>query len=366
MKKYFEELTDVRRKNQIDYSLHEILIMTIWAMICDIHHWEEIADFAKTNVDWFRKHAGLTLETGVPSHDTFQRVFQIMNPEELEQCFMNWTNSLATKNEGDLVSLDGKTICGSRDAKTKALHLVSAWSNANQMTLGQIKVDEKSNEIKALPELLKLLDLEGCIVTIDAMGTQKEIAKLIAPKNDYVLALKGNHGNLHEDVSFYMQQETIADKLKQVDANGSRIEIREYFLETDIDWLDAREQWLGMQSIGMVRSTVTKGEKTTIEDRYFISTLTDVKDFAGAVRGHWGIENSLHWRLDVIFKEDASRTRVGHSGHNLAVIRKIAGNILVPHPLKKSLNFKRKKCLYDLDFRNEILDLISNQASATK
>lgn len=360
MMKYFKEIEEPRRKNQVEHNLHEILIMTIWALICDIHFWEEIADFAKINIEWFRNNVGLTLENGVASHDTFQRVFQLIKPEELEECFINWTKNIATKTKGDIVSFDGKAICGSRDAKTKATHIVSAWSSDNQMTLGQVKVDKKSNEITALPKLLELLDLKDCIITIDAMGTQKEIAKLIAENNDYVLALKGNHGDLHEEVSFYFEQETVKNTHKTIDGNGGRVETREYFLETNIDWITGKDHWVGLESIGMVRATVTKNEKTTVETRHFLSTLTDVEDFARAVRGHWGIENSLHWRLDVIFKEDDARTRAGDSAQNLALVRKIAGNILHPLPLKKSLNFKRKKCLYDLSFRNSVLQSILN------
>jgi len=201
MKEYFKGIRDWRQPWKTDHNLLEIIIMTICAVISDFEHWEDIVDFFRVKEEWFRERLGLELKNGIASHDTFQRVFQMINPKEMERCFVSWVQSIAIKTEGEIVSIDGKTLRGSRGGKRNPLHMVSAWANANQMVLGQVKTNEKSNEITAIPTLLDLLDLRGCIVTIDAMGCQKEIAeKIIKQEADYVFGLKGNQTSLHEDV----------------------------------------------------------------------------------------------------------------------------------------------------------------------
>ena len=358
MQKYFETITDPRQKWKVEYPLNEILIMTIWSVISSCEEWEEIADFANVNIEWFRKKVGLKLEKGVASHHTFERIFQIINPEELEKCFFNWVKSIAEFTKGEIVSIDGKSVRGTRDPIKKTLHLVNAWASENGLVLGQVKVDEKSNEITAIPTLLEQLKLKGCIITIDAMGTQKDIAKIIAKENDYVLALKGNHGNLYSDVQTYLNLDSMPAGFSTTGKAHGRFEQREYYLETEIDWLDNKEEWSNIKSIGAVASTVIRNGKETKEVRYYISTLTNVETFAKAVRGHWGVENSLHWMLDVTFKEDSSRTRKGNSAQNLSLMRKIALNSLKSIKSKKSINMRRKKCHYDVNFRTEVFDSV--------
>lgn len=363
MKKYFEDINDPRQAWKIEYQLLEIVVMTICAVISGCECWEDIVDFCRVKEAWFREKLGLALENGIASHDTFQRVFQLIKPEELESSFLSWVQSIAHKTKGEIVSIDGKTVCGSRDAKSKAIHMVSAWGNANQMVLGQVKTDEKSNEITAIPTLLDLLELKGCIVTIDAMGCQKDIAKKIVKQEaDYVFSLKGNQTSLHDDVRLYFEEaiktpqfyEGMFNHVTKEKGHG-RFEKRYYWLSRDVAWLSQKADWQALNAIGSVHSVVEKNGRTTEETRYFITSLTAVKDFAKAVRSHWGIENSLHWCLDTVFHEDLNRTRKDNSAENFAVIRHIALNILKNYPIKMSLARKRRKCEYDADFMADVL-----------
>ena len=357
MKKHFETLSDPRQPGKTVYNLFEIVIMTICAVVSGCEYWEDIVDFCRAKEAWFREKLSLSLENGIASHDTFQRIFQILNPQEFEDCFLSWVTSITEKTNGEIVSIDGKTVRGSRDVKTKAIHFVGTWARANQLTLGQIKTDEKSNEITAIPTLLDLLELKGCIVTIDAAGCQKTIAeKIIKAEADYVFGLKGNQGNLHDDVKLYFEGDIQGVKTTAtVEKDHGRIERREYYLETATAWLEQRSEWDGLCSIGMVESKVTEKDVLREERRYFITSLTDIEQFAKAVRAHWGIENSLHWCLDVVFHEDYCRTRKDNSAENFAVIRRIALNILKMYPAKMSLARKRRRCLYDAEFMANVL-----------
>jgi len=362
MKEHFETITDPRQPWKTNYNLMEIIVMTICAVVSGFEHWEDIVDFCKVKENWFRERLGLALENGIASHDTFQRIFQLIDPLEMELSFVSWMREITTLTEGEIVSIDGKTLRGSHDAKTKAIHMVSAWANTNKMVLGQIRTNEKSNEITAIPILMEMLELKGCIVTIDAMGCQKDIAeRIVGAEADYVLGLKGNQGTLHDDVRLYFEsvQETpqhysTVTTHKTINKGHGRIETRHYKLECDINWLPQMPEWAGLQGIGMVRSVVEINGKTTDETRYFITSLCDATSFAKAVRGHWGIE-SLHWCLDVTFHEDACRTRKDNSAENFAVIRHAAINILKQHPSKISLARKRRKCAYDIDFMRDVL-----------
>jgi len=356
MKQYFERIRDPRQSWKIEYNLLEIVVMTICAVISGCEHWEDIVDFSRVKEQWFREKLGLQLNTGIASHDTFQRIFQLIDPKEMEEGFLSWVKSVAKKTKGEIISIDGKTVRGSQDAKAKAIHMVSAWANANQLALGQVKTEEKSNEITAIPTLLEILELKDCIVTIDAMGCQKDIAqKIVASEADYVLGLKGNQTSLHEDVKLYFEHEKVATKTETKEKGHGRIETREYFLETEIGWLSQKPDWEKLNAIGMVKSKVWEKGVLREETRYFITSLTDVMTFSKAVRAHWGVENSLHWCLDVVFREDLNRTRKDSSAENFAVIRRIALNILKNYPAKMSLARKRRKCEYDQDFMADVL-----------
>jgi len=356
LREHFEILTDPRQSHKVQHSLLEIVIMTICAVVAECEAWHQIYHYCQTKESWFRKRLKLKLKNGIPSHDTFERVFSLINPKELEACFFSWTNTVSVKTKGEIVSIDGKTVCGSRDSKTKAIHMVSAWANKNQLVLGQVKTDEKSNEITAIPTLIELLELKGCIVTIDAMGCQKDIAKQITEaKADYVFGLKGNQSSLHDDVKLYFENEKIEQKVLTREKGHGRIETRAYFFETDIDWLHQKPAWVGLNGIGMVKSSVWEKDILREETRYFITSLTDVKTFSEAVRGHWGIENSLHWVLDVAFNEDKSRIRKDNSSENFAVIRHIALNLLKEDDAKMSIKARRHRCAYDDEYLSKIL-----------
>ena len=356
MKRHFEKIKDPRQPWKTEHNLLEIVVMTICAVISGCEYWEDIADFCRVKEEWFRAKMGLMLENGIASHDTFQRIFQLINPIEMERSFLSWVKSVTQKTKGEIISIDGKTVRGSQDAKSRAIHMVSAWANANQLVLGQVRTEEKSNEITAIPTLLELLELKGCIVTIDAMGCQKDIAKRITTAEaDYVLGLKGNQNDLHEDVKLYFDHINVDLKTITKEKGHGRIETREYFLETEIDWLPQKQNWAGMNAVGMVKSRVLEKEMLREETRYFITSLTDIATFAKAVRAHWGIENSLHWCLDVVFHEDLNRTRKDNSAENFAVIRRIALNILKNYPAKMSLARKRRKCEYDSNFMADVL-----------
>jgi len=356
LQQYFETLSDPRQRHKIQHNLLEIVIMTICAVVAECEAWYQIEHYCQSKKSWFRKHLGLKLANGIPSHDTFERVFALIDPQELEACFFSWTSAVSQLTKGEIVSIDGKTIRGSKGAETKAIHLVSAWANKNRMVLGQVKTDEKSNEITAIPTLIELLDLRGCIVTIDAMGCQKTIARAIVEKEaDYVFGLKGNQSSLHEDVKLYFESEKISEQVTTKEKGHGRVETREYFLETEIDWLWQKPEWTGLRAIGAVKSSVWEKDILREETRYFITSLTDVRTFSEAVRGHWGIENSLHWVLDVAFREDASRIRKDNSGVNFAVVRRIALNLLKKDGAKMSIKAKRHRCAYEDDYLWKIL-----------
>ncbi len=354
--KHFSKIQDPRMTNKCDHKLIDILVITVCATICRCDEgWESIEDFAEARFDWLKKF--LDLPNGIPSHDTIRRLFLLLDPVEFQNCFYDWANSFREKITGETISFDGKASRGSSDDKLgkKAIHMVSAWANDNKLILGQIKVDEKSNEITAIPKLLELLDVSGCTVTIDAMGTQKNIAEKIISKNaDYVLGLKENQKNLHDDVKVYIDEQlddAVTDnshqELSTTDADHGRIEERRFHLFTDLHWLDQAPDWNGLKGIGVVESKVEKNGKISVERRYYITSLSSVESFAKNVRGHWGIENSLHWVLDVAFNEDSCTRRKGNAPANSAVLRHIVLNLLKREKAKKSIN--RKRCLASLD-----------------
>lgn len=355
--KHFSNIPDPRMTNKCDHKLIDILVIAVCATICRCDDsWVSIEDFAEVRLDWLKKF--LELPNGIPSHDTIRRLFLLLDPVEFQNCFYEWANSFREKISGETIAFDGKTSRGSRDNQLgkKAIHMVSAWANENKLILGQIKVDEKSNEITAIPKLLDLLDVSGCTVTIDAMGTQKNIVgKIIDNNADYVLGLKENQKNLHDDVKTYIDDQLdvgLTDNTHQkkmtTDADHGRIEERVFHLFTNLHWLEQVPDWKGLIGIGVVESKIEKNGKTSFERRYYITSLNCIEKFAKNVRGHWGIENSLHWVLDVAFNEDDSTRRKGNSPANSAVLRHITLNLLKNEKTKKrSINGKR--CLASLD-----------------
>lgn len=358
MTRYFEEIKDTRQQGKIKYNLIEVIVQTIVAVTAGAEHWNEIAMYCKSKEELFRQEFNLKLENGTPIDDTFQRIFAIINPNELEKCFVHWAKSVSDIPENEIVSIDGKTICSSRDDNYKVIHMISAWANKTGIVLGQQRVEEKSNEIPAVPKLLDLIDVQNCTITSDAMSCQKKTVQKIREKNcNYVICLKGNQETLHEDVKLYFEtainepQFYPFDKTKTLEKGHGRIEKREYFLTSDVEWIEKRNEWAGLNAIGMVRSTRIIDEKESIENRYFITSITDVKEFAEAARKHWGVENNLHWCLDVNFDEDHCRMRKDNSGENLAVIRHIALNLYKSYTnVKLSMKAKRFRCSFDDDF----------------
>lgn len=362
---HFKNIEDPRIDRGKLHNLMDIIAIAICAVICGADTWEDIELFGETKHEWLKQF--LELPNGIPSHDTFGRVFSIISPVEFQRSFLNWVKAISESIEKEVVAIDGKTSRRSYDrGKGKgAIHIVSAWATANRVVLGQVKTEDKSNEITAIPELLDILALNGCIVTIDAMGCQKSIAAGIIDKGaDYVLALKGNQGTLHEDIKLFFQdandtsfKDIRHDFHETIDGDHGRIETRRYWTVSDIDWLEGKADWKELKSIGMVESEREIGEKVTKEIRYYISSLPgNAKQFGDAVRRHWGIENSLHWVLDVAFREDECRIRKGYAAENFAVLRHIALNLVREEKsIKRGVKGKRLKAGWDNDYLGKIL-----------
>ena len=362
---HFKDIEDPRIERGKLHNLIDIIAIAICAVICGADTWEDIELFGEAKHEWLKQF--LELPNGIPSHDTFGRVFSIISPVEFQRSFLNWIKAISDSIEKEVVAIDGKTSRRSYD-KNKgkgAIHMVSAWATANRVVLGQVKTEDKSNEITAIPELLDVLALKDCIVTIDAMGCQKNIAAKIIDKDaDYILALKGNQGTLHEDIKLFFQDASDTsfkdiryDFHKTIDGDHGRIETRHYWIVSDIDWLEGKTDWKELKSIGMVESEREIGDKLTKETRYYISSLPgNAKLFGDAVRKHWGIENSLHWVLDVVFREDECRIRKGYAAENFAVLRHIALNLVREEKsIKRGVKGKRLKAGWDNDYLGKIL-----------
>ena len=328
LKEEIKQVNDPRRTTygNLRHKLEDIIIIGLLTIICIGEDFTDMENFGAEREEWLKTF--LELPFGIPDSDTFRRVYEKLDPKELSKSLNGWLT--VNHGKGSVVGIDGKTIRGSGNEDHKAYHVVSAWVAENQITLGEIKTDEKSNEITAVPQLLDMIDIEGSIVTADAMSCQKDISKKITEKSaDYVIGLKGNQETLHDDVELYFKDfsqdcEQTATKEK----GHGRIEKREYFLETNIGWLTQKPDWTNLNGIGMVKSTVEEKGIVRQESRFFITSLTNVADFAYAVRNHWSIENQLHWCLDVVFREDSARAKKDNSPLNMNVLRKTALSLL--------------------------------------
>jgi predicted transposase YbfD/YdcC len=362
---YFKEIEDPRRPGYSQrHKFIDIITIAICAAISDADTWVEVSEYGKSKEDWFKTF--LELPNGIPSHDVFTDVFGAINPESFEKAFLEWIKNIAELTHGEIIAIDGKTVRRSYDKEDNraAIHMVSAWANTNKIVLGQIKTDDKSNEITAIPKLLDTLAIQDCIGTIDAMGCQKNIAaKIIENEADYVLALKGNQSSLQEEVIPYfdgkIQKKDGYDYYETIEKDHGRIETRKCLVTSDIDWILQKHPWSGLKSIGVIESTREIGDQISIERRYYISSLEcNAKLFAESVRGHWGIENELHWSLDVSFKEDYSRVRKDFGAQNFNILRKIALNLIKKENSKKmSVICKRKKAAWNNDYLLKVLSV---------
>lgn len=366
---HFATLTDPRHPGAPNsrHLLMDILIIAVCAVISGAEGWEDLEEYGKAQAAWFADL--LDLPHGIPGHDTFRRVLSRLDPDELTRCFIAWTQALSGASGGAVVAIDGKTLRHSFDraTSTAAIHLVSAWASASRLVLGQRKVEEKSNEITAIPALLHLLDLQGAVVTIDAMGCQKEIAKTITERGaDYVLALQDNQPTLAEAVTLFLNDARATGFTdlahtyhETVDGEHGRIETRRYWLTSELDWLGATASWSNVPSVGMVEARRESGDTVHIDTRYVLTSLpAQGIRFAEAVRQHWGIENSLPWGLDVVFAEDACRIRKDQGPQTFSVLRHMAVNLVRREPShKRGIKARRKRAGWDRDDLLQILTM---------
>ncbi len=359
---HFQDLPDPRVARTPEHKLIDILVIAVCTLRCGGEGFHDMEDFGAAKHDWLKTF--LELPQGIPSHDTFNRVFQALDPASILECFVRWTQSLRAAVSEEIVALDGKALRRALRAGASAPVLVSAWARENGLVLGQLQVRAKSNEITAVPELLRALELAGCIVTLDAMGCQKNIAKEIKEADaEYVLALKGNHETVHAEVKSYLDdasqrgvQELVSHQT--VEKDHGRLEKRTYWQSAALDWFEDWTKWEGLKSVGVVEARRQAGAgPVTVERRYYLSSLgLDAARFARAVRGHWSVENQCHWLLDMQMGEDQSRVRVGHAAQNLGTLRRLALNLLQREKTKKrGLKGKQKNAGWDHTYLLKLL-----------
>jgi len=362
---HFSSLEGLRRAATIEHQLIDIVAIAICAVVCGAESWTDLEEYGKAKQAWLGTF--LSLPNGIPSHDTFARVLARLEPQQMQECFLSWIRAVSQLTLGEVVAIDGKELRHSYDQATgkRAIAMVSAWASTNRLVLGQRKVDEKSNEITAIPQLLQVLALSGCTVTIDAMGCQKEIANAIVDRGaDYVLALKANQPSLYEDVQWLFEQagatnfQGVAHDFQQTINKGhGRIEIRRCWTLKELDYLVQKPHWRGLASLAMVQSERRCKGKVEQQTRYYISSLTTgAKSILQAVRSHWGIETSLHWVLDVAFDEDDCRIRKDYAPQNFSLLRQIALNLLSQEKTTKvGVKAKRKKAGWDDTYLIKVL-----------
>ncbi len=366
--KHFSKVKDPRIDRTKQHGLLDILIIAICGVICGADSWVDIELFGKTKTEWLKTF--LKLPNGIPSHDTFGRVFAALNPQEFESSFMEWVQAINQLTQGQVIAIDGKQLRGSQDSGIgkNAIYMVSAWATENQLVLGQRKVDDKSNEITAIPKLLKLLEVKGCIVMVDAIGTQTKIVKTIIEQGgDYILAVKENQGHLYEDIHdlFADNQQFNYEGIphsyaKLINKDHGRIEIRQCWTISDPEYLaNIRDlkRWEGIQTLVMILSERRIEDEIEVQDRYFISSLeSNAEKILRAKRSYWGIENRLHWVLDIAFNEDRSRVRKDNAPQNFAVLRHMALNLLKQEKTAKGgIKAKRLQCGWNVDYLLKVL-----------
>jgi predicted transposase YbfD/YdcC len=363
----FGDLPDPRVRGRCDHKLIDIVLVAVCAVLCGAESWSEVEEFGQAKEAWLRQY--LDLGAGIPSHDTFSRVFGLLDATEFQRRFMRWVEQHFHVPQGEVIAVDGKTARGSRDGFSgqDAIHLVSAWASESGVLLGQRKVDAKSNEITAVPELLKLLFIKGCIVTVDGLNCQKDIAHTVIERQaDYVFALKANHPQLHQDVIDWFDwarkrnfRAVPHDFHETVNKGHGRVEIRRCWAIHDPLALESMEHyqgWAGLQTVVMVERERRTADQTQRETVYYLSSLPpDAARILAATRADWSVENTLHWTMDVVFGEDASRVRLDEAPENFAVIRHIVINLLKRHPGKQSLKRKRFRAALDDAFLLELL-----------
>jgi len=368
---HFANLEDPRIERSKEHLLKDIIAIAILAIISGADGWVAIEAYGNAKYEWLKSF--LELPNGIPSHDTFSRVFARIEPQQFQECFLSWVNAIVGELELNVIAIDGKTMKQSydRNDQQKALHIVTAWSSSHQLVLGQKKVNKKSNELTAIPELIEMLEIAGSVITIDAMGCQKDItARIVKKKGDYVVALKGNQKLLYKVVKEWFEVAEKAadlgkkyDYYEQVEAGHHRVEKRQVWTVdvSELPPLHNQELWTGLKTVVMIVSERRLWNKTTNEARFYLSSLSsNAEKTAGAIRSHWGIENSLHWTLDVTFCEDESRIRKQNSPENFALLRRLAINLLKQEKTsKKSLKMKRYRAAMDNNYLVQILNSAS-------